>query len=130
MIASAGGARRHPAWYLNLRTNPRVGAQRGDSVQTMIARTAVGAERARLWVRVIEQLPACVAYQQETARALPIVVLRPARPASSARRCPAVRARALAAGGRSEMRAPLGAGGTISSNPVRRHEAERREIDD
>ena len=79
LIASARGAARHPAWYLNLRAHPRVRIQRGGTTHTMVARTAAGTERARLWERVVEQYPVCAADQRQTSRVFPLVLLRPAR---------------------------------------------------
>jgi deazaflavin-dependent oxidoreductase (nitroreductase family) len=76
VIASNGGQPNHPAWYLNLRANPLVSVQLGDQTRMMIAQTAEGSERARLWSRVVEEYPAYAGYQQKTDRQIPIVVLR------------------------------------------------------
>src|SRR5919112_3912264 len=77
VIASNGGQPNHPAWYLNLRANPQVSAQLRDQTHTMIAKTAEGEERARLWSRVVEEYPAYAGYQRKTDRQIPVVVLRP-----------------------------------------------------
>jgi deazaflavin-dependent oxidoreductase (nitroreductase family) len=77
LVASAGGARRHPGWYLNLQTNPRVTVQTSDGEQTMRARTATGDERARLWARLLRRYPVCGDYQRRTPRRRPVVVLEP-----------------------------------------------------
>ena len=77
VIASNGGQPNHPAWYLNLRVNPHVSVQLGDQTHTMIAKTAEGTERARLWSRVVEEYPAYAGYQRKTDRQIPVVVLRP-----------------------------------------------------
>ena len=81
LVASAGGAPRHPAWYLNLRANPRVSIQLEDRTRTMVARTAEGTERARLWERAVRRYPVCAAYQRKSGREIPVVILRPATPA-------------------------------------------------
>ena len=81
LVASAGGAPRHPAWYLNLRANPRVSIQLEDKTLTMLARTAGGEERARLWERAVRQYPVCAAYQRKSGREIPVVILRPPTPA-------------------------------------------------
>lgn len=78
LVASAGGAARHPAWYLNLRRDPRVRVQVGDSSRTMVARTVAGAERTWLWQRVVDQYPVAAEYQRATGREFPVVVLQPA----------------------------------------------------
>ena len=76
VIASNGGQPNHPAWYLNLRANPRVRIQIGDQTRAMIAQTTEGDERARLWSRVVEEYPAYAEYQRKTDRQIPIVALR------------------------------------------------------
>jgi F420H(2)-dependent quinone reductase len=48
VVASGGGAMRHPAWYLNLRTNPRVSVQIGERSSTMVVRHAEAMGRSRL----------------------------------------------------------------------------------
>lgn len=81
MVASAGGAPRHPAWYLNLRRDPRVTVQRGPVIQAMVARSATGAERAWLWERVVARYPVCAEYRRAAGREIPLVVLERAMPA-------------------------------------------------
>ncbi len=78
VIASNGGQPNHPAWYLNLRANPHVSVQIGEQNQAMIARTAEGDERARLWSRVVREYPAFGDYRRKTNRELPVVILSPA----------------------------------------------------
>ncbi len=77
VIASNGGQPNHPAWYLNLRANPQVSVQLGDRTRVMIAQTAEGDERTRLWSRVVEEYPAYAEYQWKTDRQIPVVVLNP-----------------------------------------------------
>jgi deazaflavin-dependent oxidoreductase (nitroreductase family) len=77
VVASYGGAPRHPAWYLNLRANPRAEIQvKGEHV-AVIARTATPQEKPRLWGIVTESWPNYDAYQARTDREIPIVVLTP-----------------------------------------------------
>jgi F420H(2)-dependent quinone reductase len=76
LIAShAAGGPRHPAWYLNLVAEPRVTVQAGAEVFTARARTAVGAEKQRLWRRMNELFPGYQTYQDRTDRDFPVVVL-------------------------------------------------------
>jgi F420H(2)-dependent quinone reductase len=77
IVASAGGAPRHPGWYLNLRANSRVTVQLDDRTWVMCARTTEGLERARLWERVVRQYPVCTNYQRKAGRVIPVVVLSP-----------------------------------------------------
>jgi F420H(2)-dependent quinone reductase len=85
LAAAAGGRPQHPAWYLNVRTNPDVGAHLGAAQRTMVARIADGLERARVWERLRQQYPVCADYEQRSRRVIPIVILRPAIPAVAGR---------------------------------------------
>jgi len=53
VLASNAGADEHPAWYLNLVSNPDVTVQIGAETLAAIARTATGSERTRLWRLVV-----------------------------------------------------------------------------
>ena len=77
MVASAGGQPQHPAWYLNLQAHPHVTVQVGARIRAMVAHTAQGEERTRLWTRYIQQYPNFAEYQRKTSRELPVVVLGP-----------------------------------------------------
>ena len=79
VIASALGAPKHPAWYLNLRDDPRVTVRLGDETRQMVAETATGAERARLWQQLIVEFPFFVEHQQKTTREIPVVILSAAK---------------------------------------------------
>ncbi|MFG2749057.1 nitroreductase/quinone reductase family protein [Streptomyces xanthophaeus] len=85
LTASAGGADRHPAWYLNLLSDPEVTVQAGSSAFAGTARpatTAEAAEAARLWPAVVAAMPSYEAYRTATAREIPLVLVTPAgRPA-------------------------------------------------
>jgi proline iminopeptidase len=75
IVASQGGAPKHPGWYLNLSKDPKVELQIRDKVFAARARTAEGAERERLWRRVNEVWPHYAEYQTKTDRVIPVVVL-------------------------------------------------------
>jgi deazaflavin-dependent oxidoreductase (nitroreductase family) len=82
VVASKGGAPEHPAWYLNLKTQPEVEVQvRGDRFRAK-ARTATAEERAELWSTMTERWPAYDEYQTKTDREIPVVVLEPEAAAS------------------------------------------------
>ena len=49
LVASYGGDNRHPAWYLNLRDEPKVELTMNGSTRPMTARTATPAEKTDLW---------------------------------------------------------------------------------
>lgn len=81
LIASSGGAQKHPAWFHNIRKNPRVRvwAPRGRSGD-YVARVAEGAERKRLWGIAAELYPGYETYDVRSgAREIPVVALSPAR---------------------------------------------------
>ena len=77
VVASKGGAPKHPAWYLNLDANPEVQVQVLADKFTARARTAEGEERSRLWDKLAEVWPDYNEYQTKTDRQIPIVVLEP-----------------------------------------------------
>ena len=77
VIASMGGAAKHPVWYLNLVAAPAVTLQDGANVQELTARVASGDERARWWAVAVEAWPAYAEYQTKTDREIPVVVLDP-----------------------------------------------------
>lgn len=75
IIASNGGAPKHPDWFLNLRTRPEVEVDLGRRRLMMIAREAKGPERETLWARVVQMNRRYAAYQSRTKRRIPVVVL-------------------------------------------------------
>ncbi len=77
VVASKGGAPRHPAWYVNLQANPDVEIQvKGERMRAR-ARTATADEKPRLWSIMTREWPAYDDYQQRTEREIPLVVLEP-----------------------------------------------------
>ncbi len=82
IVASRGGARRHPAWYLNLAANPDVWIMVGSEQMEANARTAEGAERDKLFAQMAQSFPPYLDYAIRAAdadRQIPIVVLEPKR---------------------------------------------------
>lgn len=75
LVASAGGAPHHPAWYLNLQADPRVRIQVADRTWPMAACIARGIERDRLWAQVVRRYPVTNRYQRKTSRPFPVVIL-------------------------------------------------------
>jgi len=76
LVASFGGAPRHPAWYLNLRSNPAVTIQVKGRRRSAMAETATPEERARLWPRVVAMYAAYDTYQSRTEREIPLVLVK------------------------------------------------------
>ncbi len=77
VIASMGGAPKHPVWYLNLIASPEVTLQDGATVYAMAAHEADGDERTRWWAIAVEAWPAYADYQTNTDRQIPVIVLEP-----------------------------------------------------
>ncbi|WP_034087971.1 nitroreductase family deazaflavin-dependent oxidoreductase [Streptacidiphilus albus] len=77
VVASQGGAPKHPTWYHNLVAHPQVELQDGTVRQDMTAREAEGAERELWWGRAVEVWPDYAEYQKKTDRVIPVFVLEP-----------------------------------------------------
>jgi deazaflavin-dependent oxidoreductase (nitroreductase family) len=78
VVASGGGDRTPPAWFLNLSDNPDVGVRmRGDLKQKMRGRVATPAERERLWPLVIADHNNYANYQSRTTREIALALLEP-----------------------------------------------------
>ena len=80
VVASNGGADRHPAWLHNLRANPDVEIQVGRERRKGAAR-ALGPsdpDYERLWTIVNgNNKDRYTAYQKQTSRPIPVVVVTP-----------------------------------------------------
>ncbi len=77
VIASKGGAPEHPAWYRNLEESHEATIQVEADVVPVVATTAEGEERSRLWSLMTEVWPAYDEYRAKTDREIPVVVLSP-----------------------------------------------------
>jgi deazaflavin-dependent oxidoreductase (nitroreductase family) len=87
VVASNGGSDRGPGWLANLRTEPRVVVRVGRKKGPATARVASPEERARLWPLVNRHNRGLAplfhpgahgrydAYQRNTSREIPIVIL-------------------------------------------------------
>ena len=74
LVASMGGAPRHPEWYLNLVANPAVTIQDRGELHHLTARTATPEEKAELWPIAVSQWPDYDDYQTRTTRDLPLII--------------------------------------------------------
>jgi deazaflavin-dependent oxidoreductase (nitroreductase family) len=77
LIASNGGAPKHPAWYLNLMANPDATVEVGDREVRVRADEAHQDEKARLWQKMVEVYSGYDGYQRKTEREIPVIVLHP-----------------------------------------------------
>ena len=80
VIASKGGAPRHPLWYLNLRANPLAEVTVGRETHAVRARDAEGEERERLWRRLADVYSGYDRYAAKTSRRIPVIVLEQISP--------------------------------------------------
>jgi deazaflavin-dependent oxidoreductase (nitroreductase family) len=75
IVASVGGAPKHPSWYFNLKANPDdVTIQDGLEPFPVKVRELQGDERAIWWSRAVEAYPPYAEYQQRTKRLIPVFV--------------------------------------------------------
>jgi deazaflavin-dependent oxidoreductase (nitroreductase family) len=77
VVASMGGAPKHPVWYHNLTANPRCALQDKDVLRDYVAREVTGDEKAEWWGRATEVWPSYDEYQAKTDREIPVFVLDP-----------------------------------------------------
>lgn len=75
IIASMGGAPKHPAWFHNISANPVVTLEVGTEKFDAHASIAEGAERDHLYAQQAAEMPAFNEYQEKTTRRIPVVVL-------------------------------------------------------
>lgn len=75
VVASLGGAPKHPVWYFNIKANPRVELQDGTATSDYEAREVFGDEKATWWERAVETWPDYAEYQKKTDRQIPVFVL-------------------------------------------------------
>lgn len=77
IVASNGGAAKHPVWWLNLQAYPEATVEIAGRKTRVRATEARGEERARLWKRLVEMYPSYEGYQRRTDREIPVIVLDP-----------------------------------------------------
>lgn len=75
VVASKGGAPKHPVWYYNLVADPHVELQDGAEKHDYTARELTGAERDEWWERAVAAYPPYAEYQQKTDRRIPVFLL-------------------------------------------------------
>jgi deazaflavin-dependent oxidoreductase (nitroreductase family) len=75
VIASNAGALTHPDWYYNVAAHPEVTVEVGTETFDATAVVTEGAERHRLWTRIVELYPFFAEHQAKTTRQIPVIVL-------------------------------------------------------
>jgi deazaflavin-dependent oxidoreductase (nitroreductase family) len=75
LVASQGGAPRHPHWYWNLEADPAAAViQDGRELFDAEVREVEGDERATWWERAVSAYPPYAEYQERTERLIPVFV--------------------------------------------------------
>jgi deazaflavin-dependent oxidoreductase (nitroreductase family) len=78
VVASAGGAARHPAWYHNIAAHPdQVSAEVSGTRHQMAVEQLDGDARERAWASITTQAPRFETYLDRTDRQLPVLRLTP-----------------------------------------------------
>jgi deazaflavin-dependent oxidoreductase (nitroreductase family) len=78
IVASKGGAPTNPAWFHNIKANPRVTVEVGDDRFEADAEIYEdGPERKRLFDAQAELMPGFSDYETKTDRVIPVVALTP-----------------------------------------------------
>jgi deazaflavin-dependent oxidoreductase (nitroreductase family) len=75
VIASAGGAPTHPAWFHNLVAHPQVTVETGVFTYKAKAEVLSGAARDKAFARAVEADAGWAEYQAKTTRVIPVVAL-------------------------------------------------------
>ena len=77
IVASRGGASKHPSWYHNVVDAPLVELQDGPVRKDYVPRELSGEEREIWWKRAVEAWPDYEGYQKKTDRLIPVFLLTP-----------------------------------------------------
>jgi len=78
LVASTGGAPKHPVWYFNLKADPSVSIQDGSDIYDMTVREITDSdERKKLWKIAVEAYPPYHEYQEKTDRVIPVFLAEP-----------------------------------------------------
>ncbi|MGH2962524.1 MAG: nitroreductase/quinone reductase family protein [Solirubrobacterales bacterium] len=77
VVASNYGRPRHPAWYRNLRSNPRANVEIDRVEREVLGRELTGEERERTYTDGIAINPAWAPYRKRAQREIPVIRLEP-----------------------------------------------------
>lgn len=78
LVASMGGAPKHPVWYHNLLAHPdEVRIQDGPQPFDVAIREVTGTEKEQWWDRAVAAYPPYAEYQAKTERLIPVFAASP-----------------------------------------------------
>ena len=75
VIASNAGAPTHPDWYRNLVAHPEVTVEYRAEIFDATAVVTEGAQRERLWSKIVELYPFFAEHQAKITRQIPVIIL-------------------------------------------------------
>jgi deazaflavin-dependent oxidoreductase (nitroreductase family) len=76
VFASKGGEDDNPAWYHNLKANPRTKAELGGETFEVVATELTGAERDEYYAKQAAAMPQFGDYERKTSRVIPVIELK------------------------------------------------------
>jgi F420H(2)-dependent quinone reductase len=79
VVASNGGLKWFPSWWLNLLEHPQATVRVGRRLREVVARPASPDERARLWREITTIAPGYLEYEKRAPREIPLAILSAAR---------------------------------------------------
>jgi deazaflavin-dependent oxidoreductase (nitroreductase family) len=75
IVASKGGAPRHPDWYYNIKANPKVVVEYGTEKFTAVASETSEPERTALYEKMEDQMASFKEYKKTAGRVIPVLKL-------------------------------------------------------
>ena len=78
VVASKAGLPTNPAWYHNLKANPRFDVEVGSETVPVTAEEITGPDYEAKWSEIVAKAPGFGEYQKKTTRVIPLVRLTPA----------------------------------------------------
>jgi len=75
VIASNGGAPKHPQWYKNLKAHPQVDVEFGPEIFKVAVRQLEGSERDAVWTDALRTASQLREIQEKTSRQIPVLLL-------------------------------------------------------
>jgi deazaflavin-dependent oxidoreductase (nitroreductase family) len=79
VIASNYGKQQNPAWYHNLKADPRASIEIDGVAHDVVAHELHGADRERYYQRGIDVYPGFTLYQRRANREIPVLAFDPVR---------------------------------------------------
>mgnify|MGYP000483474951 CR=1 FL=1 len=80
LVASRGGAPKHPLWYHNIKANPAITIQVGRERLAYTAREVDADTKRELWPHLVSLYPDFDEYQARTDRDIPVFCCEPTAP--------------------------------------------------